>query len=376
MNLQTLMSPSAAEQPHLNSNRDLYFATRAIKRGPRVHPLPPARQPFDAIALGVDAFMAQHRVGGLLVLKDGEIALERYGLGLDETTRWYSYSLGKSVCSTLVGAAIHQGKIGSVDDPVTRYLPHMAGTAYDGNTLRHLLEMSSGVGWEEAYRSGSSDFGRYFNAVLEKRPGGAMAVMQSLHRAVPPGSKFVYSSGETFLIGAIVAAATGRTLSDYLSERIWARFGMEADGYWTLDSENGLEMASGGCNFVLRDYGRFGQFILEDGVVAGERILPEGWIAEASHPRADSPQVGYGKLAAGMPLGYGYQWWAFPSDNPRLAGHEGAFTGQGIFGQFLYINPRERAVVVVWGAWPDPWVADLEWPTYAFIARCLEALKR
>jgi CubicO group peptidase (beta-lactamase class C family) len=376
MNLQTLMSPRADEQPHLNSNRDLYFATRAIKRGPRVHPLPPAQRPIDAAALGVDAFMAQHRVGGLLILKDGEIALERYGLGLDETTRWYSYSLGKSVCSTLVGAAIHQGKIGGVEDPVTRYLPRMAGTAYDGNTLRNLLEMSSWVGWEEAYRNGSSDFGRYFNAVLEKRPGGAMAVMQSLHRAVPPGSKFVYSSGETYLIGAALAAATDRTLSDYLSERIWARFGMEADGYWTLDAEDGLEMASGGCNFVLRDYGRFGLFVLGGGAVGGERILPENWIAEASHPHADSPQVGYGRLTPGMPLGYGYQWWAFPSDNQSLTGHEGAFTGQGIFGQFLYIHPRERAVVVVWSAWPDPWVAESEWATYGFIARCFAALRR
>ena len=376
MNLQTLMSPNAAEQPHLNSNRDLYFATREIKRGPSAHSLLQARRPLDPAALGVDAFMAQHRVGGLLVLKDGEICLERYGLGLDEATRWYSYSLGKSVCSTLVGAAIQQGRIGSVEDPVTRYLPQMAGTAYDGTTLRDLLEMSSGVAWDEAYRDGASDFGRYFNAVLEKRPGGAMAVMQSLRRAVPPGTKFVYSSGETYLIGAIVTAATGQSLSEYLSERIWARFGMEADGYWTLDSEGGLEMASGGCNFTLRDYGRFGLFVLGGGVIGGERILPEGWIAEASHPRADSPQVGYGRLVAGMPLGYGYQWWAFPSDDPRLAEHAGAFTGQGIFGQFLYINPRERVVAVVWGAWPDPWIAESEWATYGFIARCVEALRR
>ena len=376
MNLQTLMSPNAAEQPHLNSNRDLYFATRVIKRGQRVHPLPPARRPLDAAALGVDSFMAQHRVGGLLVLKDGEICLERHGLGLDEATRWYSYSLGKSVCSTLVGAAIQQGKIGGVEDPVTRYLPQMAGTAYDGTTLGNLLQMSSGVAWEEAYRDGASDFGRYFNAVLEKRPGGAMAVMQSLHRAVPPGAKFVYSSGETYLIGAIVTAATGQSLSDYLSERIWARFGMEADGYWTLDSEGGQEMASGGCNFTLRDYGRFGLFVLGGGVIGGERILPEGWIAEASHPRADSTQVGYGQLVAGMPLGYGYQWWAFPSDDPRLAEHAGAFTGQGIFGQFLYINPRERVVVVVWGAWPDPWISESEWATYGFIGRCVETLRR
>jgi len=200
-------------------------------------------------------------------------------------------------------------------------------------------------------------------------------VMQSLHRAVPPGGKFVYSSGETYLIGAIVTAATGQSLSDYLSERIWARFGMEADGYWTLDSEGGQEMASGGCNFTLRDYGRFGLFVLGGGVVAGERILPEGWIAEASHPRANSAQVGYGRLVAGMPLGYGYQWWAFPSDDPRLAGHQGAFTGQGIFGRFLYINPRERMVAAVWSEWPDPWIETREYETYDFLTAAIAALR-
>jgi CubicO group peptidase (beta-lactamase class C family) len=214
MNLQNLMSPSAAQQPYLNSNRDRYFATRAIRRGAHVHPLPQARQPLDAAALGVDAFMAQHRVGGLLVLKDGAVRLERYGLGLDATTRWYSYSLGKSVASTLVGAAIRQGAITGVEDQVTRYLPELAGTAYDGTSIRNLLQMSSGVAWDETYRDGASDFARYYNAVMEGRKDGAMAVMRALHRAVPPGTRFLYSSGETYLLGTLVTAATGRSLSD------------------------------------------------------------------------------------------------------------------------------------------------------------------
>lgn len=380
MNLQNLMNPSAAEQPHLNSNRDRYFATRIIRRGAHVHPLPHARQPLDAAALGVDAFMAQNRVGGLLVLKDGEIYLERYGLGLDDATRWYSYSIGKSVASTLVGAAIRQCAIGSLEDPVTRYLPQMAGTAYVGTSIRDLLQMSSGIAWDEAYRSGTSDFARFYTATLEGRKGGAMEVMRSLRRAVAPGARFLYSSGETYVLGTLLSAAIGGSLSDYLSERIWARFGMEADGYWTLDSVGGQEMASGGCNFTLRDYGRFGLFVLGGGVAGGEKILPDNWVAEAGHPRPDSPQVAYGKLTPGMPLGYGYQWWAFPTDeasrgDPRLAGHEGAFTGQGIFGQFLYLNPRERLAIVVWSAWPDPWVVESEWATYRFMSACIAALR-
>ena len=375
MQLHTLMSPSAAEQPILNSSRDRYFQTRGIRRGALVHPLPRSEAPLDHAALGIDAFMAENRVGGLLILKDGAIRVERYGLGLDERTRWYSYSVGKSVASTLVGAAIRQGAIGGVEDPVTRYLPELAGTGYDGATICNLLQMSSGVAWDEAYRSGESDFARYFNAVLEGRPGGVMAVMRGLKRAVAPGTRFLYSSGETYLLGAIVTAATGQTLSDYLSERIWARFGMETEGYWTLDGPAGQEMASGGCNFTLRDYGRFGLFILGGGIAGGEAILPEGWIAEASHPRADSPQVAYGSLAPGLPLGYGYQWWSFPGGDERLPGHDGAFTGQGIFGQFLYINPRENLTAVVWSAWPDPWIEAAEWATYRFLSGCIAALR-
>ncbi len=375
MQLHNLMSPSPEEQPILNSTRDRYFATRPIPRGARVHPLPRSSRPLDPAAIGLDAFMAEHRVGGLLVLKRGEIRLERYGLGLDERTRWYSFSIGKSVMSTLLGAAIQQGAIGGVADPLTRYLPEFRGTGYDGATLRHLLEMSSGVGWEEAYRDGTSDFGRYYNAFLEGRGADAMAVMRGLKRAGPPGSRFLYSSGESYVLGAAIAAATGTTLSDYLSERIWARFGMETDGYWVLDGENGREMASGGCNFTLRDYGRFGLFILGGGIAGGERILPEGWVAEASHPRPDSPQVGYGRVAPGLPMGYGYQWWSFPSGDHRLPGHDGAFTGQGIFGQFLYVNPREDLVIVLWGCWPDPWIVEAEWATYRFLSRCVEAVR-
>jgi len=375
MQLLNFMSPTPAEQPILNSSRDRYFPIRTIRRGAQVHPLPHARQPLDQDALGVDAFMAEHRVGGLLVLKRGEIRLERYGLGLDERTRWYSYSIGKSVMSTLLGAAIHQGVIGGVSDPVTRYLPELRGTAYEGNTIRHLLEMSSGVQWDEAYRNGTSDFGRYYNAVLEGRHDDVMAVMRSLKRAVPPGTRFVYSSGESYLLGALIAAATGQTLSDYLSKRIWARFGMETDGYWTLDGRDGLEMGSGGCNFTLRDFGRFGLFMLGGGSAGGEAILPAGWIAEASHPQPDSPQIGYGRVAPHVPMGYGYQWWSFPSGDPRLPGHDGAFTGQGIFGQFLYLNPREELAVVIWSCWPDPWMEEKEWATYRFLSRCVDALR-
>lgn len=386
MKFEKLMNLSPAEQPEVNRNRNKYFPSRLIRRGPQVHPLPCADRALD-LPLTVDgkdtsleAYMARHRVAGLLIIKNGRIVLERYALGNDERSKWYSFSVGKSVVSTLVGAALQQGHIRSLDQPVTDYLPTLSGTAYDGATIRHLLQMSSGVAWNEGYRDGTSDVSRMYEAIVAGRPGGIVAVMKTLEREATPGTKFLYKTGETHLLGEIVTAATGKRLADYLSERIWSRFGMESDGYWILESLDGQETGGGAVNFTLRDYGRFGLFILGGGMAAGEPILPEGWIEAATHPPPDSPQVGYGKVVPGLPLGYGYQWWSFP---PRaqatgiaaLANHEGAFAGEGIFGQFLYINPRENLVAVHWGAWPDPWMPDEELAVYDLLGKAVAALR-
>jgi CubicO group peptidase (beta-lactamase class C family) len=375
------MNMSPDEQPVINRSRDRHFPTRIIKRGTGIHPLLRDGRaleltvPFQRRTVGLEEFMERARTAGLLILKDGRILHESYRLGTDETSRWYSYSVGKSVVSTLVGAAIHQGHIGSVEDPVIDYLPILKGSAYDGTTIRHLLQMSSGVFWEEAYRDGQSVFARMYDAIRQQRAGGIIEVMRGLPRVAEPGAKFQYKTGETHILAEILHAATGRRLSDYLSERIWSRFGMEADGFWCLESAGGQETGGGSCNFTLRDYGRFGLFILNDGIAGGERILPEGWVAEASHPRADSPQSSYGQIEQGWPLGYGYQWWSFPKGSKAPKNHDGAFTGIGIFGQFLYINPKERVVIVHWGCWPDPWIAGHERALFALFGNAVEALR-
>jgi CubicO group peptidase (beta-lactamase class C family) len=381
MEFDKIMNMTPEEQPVINRSRDRYFPTRTIKRGTGIHPLPRDGRtleltvPFRRRTIGLEAFMEQSRTAGLLILKDGRIVYERYRLGTDETSRWYSYSVGKSVVSTLVGAAIRQGHIGSVEDPVTDYLPILKGSAYDGTTIRHLLQMSSGVFWEEAYRDGQSVFARMYDAIRQQRAGGILEVMRGLPRVAEPGTRFQYKTGETHILAEIVHAATGQRLADYLSERIWIRFGMEADGFWCLESANGQETGGGSCNFTLRDYGRFGLFILNDGVAGAERILPEGWVAEASHPRIDSPHSDYGKIEQGWPLGYGYQWWSFPKGRSALKNHDGAFTGIGIFGQFLYINPQERVIIVHWGCWPDPWIAGHERALFALFGNAIEALR-
>ncbi|QEX24224.1 hypothetical protein FRZ61_41650 [Hypericibacter adhaerens] len=381
MEFDRIMNMTPEEQPVINRSRDRYFPIRTITRGTGIHPLPRHPQALDLTVplqrrtVGLEEFMAAGRTAGLLILKDGRIAHESYRLGTDEQSRWHSYSVGKSVVSTLIGAAIHQGHIGSVEDPVTDYLPILRGSAYEGTTIRHLLQMSSGVFWEEGYRNGQSVFARMYDAIREGRDGGILEVMRGLPRVAEPGSKFQYKTGETHVLGEILHAATGRRLSDYLSERIWSRFGMESDGFWCLESAGGQESGGGACNFTLRDYGRFGLFILADGIAGGERILPEGWVEEASHPRRDSPQSDYGQIEKGWPLGYGYQWWSFPAGKQALENHDGAFTGIGIFGQFLYINPKERVVIVHWGCWPDPWIAGHERSLFALFGNAVEALR-
>lgn len=383
LSLRDVMNASPERQPEYNRSVDKYRPVRIFRRGKRVHPLPAAGKALDIRYrcddgdFSVDEFIIRNRVSGLLIVKDGRIHLERYALGNKPDSKLNSFSVGKSVMSTLLGAAIHQGHIRSVEEPVAKYLPEVRGSGYDVCSIRNLLEMSSGVQWQEGYRDGTSSFARMFDASINRRKGGIMEVMLALPREAPPGTRFLYNSGESHVLGVLITAATGKRIADYLSERIWSRFGMEFDGSWTLESDDGQETTGGGVNAALRDYARFGLFVLSDGMAGGERIVPQRWFAEASHPRADSPQVSYGLPTPGNPLGYGYQWWSFPKTTgaPHTLHHEGAFTGQGIFGRFLYINPRERMVAAVWSEWPDPWVEAREYETYDFLSAAVAALR-
>lgn len=378
---QDLYELPPAYQPGTYRHMDELFFTRTVPRGAQVYPLParaevPVQYSVDGQSLGTEAFMRRNQVGGLLIIKDGKIALEKYAMGNDASTRWTSFSVVKSISSTLVGAAVQQGRIASVKDPLTRYLPQLKGGAYDGVSVEQVLQMSSGAAWDETYRDPQSDRRRMFELQLANNPGTLLKQMSSLKKAHAPGTVFTYSTGESHLQSELIHAATGMTTSDYLSERVWARLGMERDAFWQLDSRAGQEIGSSGLSATLRDYGRFGQFILNDGVIDGERILPAGWLASATRTMPGS-HLEPGKLYDGeYALGYGYQWWLFPTGAAALPGHDGgAFEAQGIFGQFLYINPREKVVAVVWSTWPKPEMDEREMETYAFIGAAVKALR-
>lgn len=330
-------------------NIDRLFATRGVKRGSAVYPLPHSATPIESLSFmsagqrfDLFDYTSLNRISGVVAIKDGEIVYETYQLGNDETSRWMSMSVVKSMTATLVAAAIHDGYIKSIDDSVADYVVELKGTAYDGVSVRHLLQMASGVQWNETYTDPTSDRRALLEAQVAQQPGGMLEVMAALPRAASPGTRWNYSTGETQVVAALVAAATGKTLAAYLSEKIWAKFGMEADANWWLDSPGGIEVGGSGLSATLRDYARFGLFLLEGGVAGGEQILPEGWIEAATTP----------KTVGGTMVPYGYMFW--PVEETEADIHRGAYEAIGIFGQGVYVNPAENVVIAIWSARSKP----------------------
>ena len=332
------------------TNRDLLFWTqpqrdaafRALDRLPilaKSHtiaasstpkPLPqgePLKLPLD-----LDAFAAGQRSAALMVLHNGKVRLERYGLGFDKDGRWTSFSVAKSFTSTLAGAALRDGFIKSLDDKVSVYIPDLKGSAYDDVSVRQLLTMTSGVRWNEDYGDPNSDVARFNNHKPEAGMDALVSYMRKLPRDVPAGTRWLYSTGETNLVGILVSQATKKPLADYLAEKVWQPVGMEQPATWLL-SKTGQEISGCCIQASARDYARFGQFILDGAKVQGQSIVPDDWLAAATTSRTSIGQPG---------RGYGYQWWTYDS---------GSFAARGIFGQGIFIDPQRKIVIVTNANW-------------------------
>ncbi len=327
-------------------NIDRLFPTRVVKRGNKSKELPYKTRQFEYFQYkdnGKDKdeiydlydYLAIGRVSGLLVLHDGEIAYERYMLGNSEQTRWMSMSVVKSMTAMLIGAAIQDGHIRGVNDRIVDYLPELKDSAYGDVTVRQLLQMTSGVAWNETYTDPTSDRRAMLDAQIQEQPGAILTLMAELPRSAEPGAVWNYSTGETHVAGALVRAATGMPVADYLSQTIWQPMGMESDANWWLESPEGLEVGGSGLSATLRDYGRFGLFMLQNGVVDGKQVLPQGWMRDATTPLQ----------AGGETAPYGYMLWIMP---------DGAYAAVGIFGQWVYVNPESNVVIAMWSAQPKP----------------------
>ncbi|MBE9539189.1 MAG: serine hydrolase [Proteobacteria bacterium] len=298
----------------------------------------------------IDELAARNHTTSLVVIHRGVLVHEQYLQGARETTHLTSFSMAKSLVGLLTGIAVGEGAIKSISDPVTQYVPELKGTGYDGATVKDLLQMSSGVKWNEKYTSRTSDIARFSGASIIMNLMPANQFMKTLPRLHKPGTVFNYSSGETQVLGWVVSAATGQSLSDYLQEKLWSKLGMEHDAYWLLDRNNGDEFSSIGINAAARDYARIGQLMLQDGVWDGNRLLPEGWVKASTRP--DGDHVDYGNVRDAQPdFGYGYQWWIY---------EDGSYDAEGVFGQFIWVNPREQIVIVKTSVWPGATVHDLK----------------
>ncbi len=305
--------------------------TRVIKAGDKAYSLP-AGDPI-AIATDIDDYMAQQRTAGLVIMVDGKVVLEKYGLGFGPEGKWTSFSVAKSLTSTMVGAAVKDGYIKSLDDKLTDYIAGLKGSAYDDVTVRQLLTMTSGVKWNEDYTDPNSDVARFNEHQAAEGEDVTVSYMKTLPREAPAGTKWVYKTGETNLIGVLVSEATGKPLAEYLSEKVWAPFGMEQDATWLLGS-TGHEISGCCVQASTRDYARFGQFIINGAVAGGDKIVPDDWLAQATVKQADIGVTG---------RGYGYQWWT---------NDDGSFAAQGIFGQGIFIDPARKLVIATNGNWP------------------------
>lgn len=347
---QMLFWPSEVRMARFRE-MERHFPGTSAAPARKVRPLPPGEAIAALPEAEVAAYMAAQNLVGLIVVQDGRVRLERYAHGFAPGQRWTSFSVAKSLTATLAGQALAEGRIRSLADPVTVYLPELKGSGYDGVTVEQVLTMSSGVHWNEDYADPASDVARMFSEPMRPGHDPALAYMAKRPREAQPGSLWRYKTGETNLVGAIVQRATAKVLTDYAAEKLVPAAGFEGELFWIVDP---VGTSIGGCclSLTLRDYARFGLLALE----GGRGMTSRGWFAEASRAHHGTGAPGHG---------YGYQWWTYPG---------GMWGAQGIFGQAVTILPARRAVIVQLGNWPRASDPALRAEMIRFFARVGEAL--
>jgi CubicO group peptidase (beta-lactamase class C family) len=282
----------------------------------------------------VDSFLQNGRNTGLLVLQGDTILVERYEYDRKPEMRFQSYSMAKTVVAMLVGVALFEHRISSIDDRAEKYVPALKGHPYGETRIRDLLTMSSGVGFSERY-DGKDDVTALARKTLyQQGPGGADTVASFTRREAPAGTRFSYSSGESEVLGLVLRAAVGKPLAEYLSEKIWQPMGAEADATWLVDG-GGYEMGYIGINATLRDWGRFGLLLANDGALDGKQIIPAEWVRAATTVHAPCLEVG----VATKYNGYGYQTWLIRKGQRY-------FGALGLRGQAIFVDPDTKLVVV------------------------------
>ena len=307
---------------------ETFFPGQEVQASPDVRDLPQGKPLSASAQTAIDSYMASQGTAGVIVLQDGKVRYENYAIGVGPEGRWTSFSVAKSFTSTLLGAAVKDGFIESMDDPVSKYVPGLDGSAYDDVTVEQLATMTSGVKWNENYTDPNSDVAKMFNVTPAPGEDQVVEYMKTLPREAPAGEKWVYKTGETNLIGVLVENAVGETLAEYAKRKIVDPAGFAEPLFWQTDLSG---RSVGGCclSASLRDYARVGLFALD----GGKGTVPDGWFAKAGAPQVDF----------GNGYGYGYQWWTYPGES---------FGAQGIFGQSITLYPEKDAVIAIVSNWP------------------------
>jgi CubicO group peptidase (beta-lactamase class C family) len=318
---------------------DALYPTRLVKRA--AAPWTWKRSPAALSELfrdRVTGYLARNPVTGLLVARDDQILFEHYQYGRTDRDLFVSQSMVKSITGLLVGIAIADGAIKSVDDKPEAYVPGFRGSEYGATAIRDLLHMSSGVEFGEEQENGR-DLNRLWRDMVSGSGKGTIASITQFNRRIaPPGTKYYYASIEPDVLGVVLRYATGKSLSDCLQEKIWGPIGTEDDAKWLLDAE-GYELAHFGFNAVLRDYARLGRLLAHDGAWDGKQIIPAPWMIEATTTRPSDAYLAPGKAMAPQPFGYGYLLWLLPGTRRQ-------FALRGAYSQLVLVDPPSKLVMV------------------------------
>ncbi len=304
---------------------------------------------FNGNRYSLDEYLERNSASGFLVLHDNKIIYEQYLNGADQNSRFISYSVGKSITAILTFAAIEDGKIESVDDLVIKYLPYLSESGYRKVTIKNLLQMSSGIKWDEISADGSitvtNDLSEFCTAWLTGKPTfNEIAI--SVKTKELPGQKFEYQSLNYVVLGLIIEQVTGMPLNEYTAQKIWAKIGTQSDAYYVRGKNQPNICASGTINATLRDFGRFGLMVLNGGELKGTQVISKSWLQASGHPDQDflrPKPYSSDKLCESM--GYNYGWWLLDSSDEILC-------ALGAYGQCIYINRKRNIVIVQSSAWP------------------------
>ncbi|HLS30939.1 MAG TPA: serine hydrolase [Flavobacteriaceae bacterium] len=303
------------------------------------------------------SYMNDNHVKGVIAVKNNNIILEEYADGIDKEMLWTSFSVAKSISSLLLGVALEEGDIESLDDKLKKYIPELKGQDYGEVTVRQLLTMTSGIAWNEDYEDPDSDVAQMYQSPCQADESHIMTYMKSLKFAHQPGTHWNYSTGETDLVGILIQKATGKSLAAYLSEKIWKPFGMEHCAYWLADECSDLNIGGSGLSASLRDYARLGIIMLNEGKLGDKNILAEEYSENATSLLYQTDDQGGG---------YGYLWWRF---------EDGSYAAVGIFGQMIYIDPHKDLVIAQYAAWPKASSDELTERRQAFIDAVQRAIE-